>query len=121
GTTVEDSERFCSECGTPILTTTTTPAPAVTPAQPVQTQPQQTAYAVSASGAPPLGLGATAPFEATRVSGQPISSSMAPKIIVGVVAAVLVLVVIVSLVMRTGGASVEKKLDDAIARKNLFG
>src|SRR5207247_1195713 len=59
--------------------------------------------------------------QSVATTGQTTTSSIAPKVILGIVAGVFVLVVIVAIAMTAGGNSVEKKLDSAIAKRNLFG
>jgi tetratricopeptide (TPR) repeat protein len=123
GNTVEDTEQFCSECGTRVPTLSANQAqPIVAPQPPpVQTQPQQPAYVgASVASTPAFDIGGSSASQVSPASGQAISS-IAPKLILGVAAVVIVLVVIVVIAMTAGGGSVEKKLDEAIAKKNLFG
>lgn len=123
GSTVEDNNQFCMECGTRVRVMPTTPAPTLVLPQPVQTQPQPTAYVGGADGAPAYGVNAPYPSQVAATSAPATASSMTPKLIVGVIAGILVLAVVIALAMRggIGGDSVEKKLDEAIAKKNLFG
>lgn len=125
GSTVEDNKQFCSECGTRVATITAThPQLIVSPQpQPVQTQSQQSAYAgASVSGTPTLSnlAGSSASSQAIPTSEQVTPSSITPKVILGLVAGAFVLVVIVAIAMTAGGNSVEKKLDEAIAKKAFF-
>src|SRR5260370_25438773 len=120
GNTVEESEQFCSEGGPRVPTLAAEQAQPIIPSrpQPVQAQPQQPTYpGSSVSSAPAFDFGGAS---AAPASGQAISS-IAPKVIVGLVAGVIVLVAIVAIAMRAGGDSVEKKLDEAIAKKTLVG
>ena len=47
-------------------------------------------------------------------------SSIAPKIVIGVIAGVLLLVVLIAISLSVGGNTVEKQLDEAITKGNLF-
>lgn len=125
GNTVADNQHLCSECGTRVLTFTATQPQLIVSPQPqsVQSQAQPPAYAgTSVSGAPTLNnlAGSYASSQAIPTSEQVTSSSNAPRVILGLVAGVLVLVVIIAVAMTAGSNSVEKKLDEAIGKKTFF-
>lgn len=63
----------------------------------------------------------TYPHQPAYAAAGHAVSSMAPKVILGVVAGVFLLAAIIATAIALSGNSVEKKLDNAIARKNLFG
>ena len=119
GSTVEESEQFCSECGNRVPNITATQPQPITSSQSIQSQPQPAAYAVASPAAlPTLDFGGSS---TVTTPAQSTSTSNVPKIVLGVVAGAFLLAVIILIAITAGGKSVEKKLDEAIAKKNIFG
>lgn len=139
GTAGNPSEQFCGRCGVPFNASSasrperigsTPPSPVAT--ETVSSQPgvfdsaRESFSTISTDATTPTLDNLSSPYQARDYAGTTKSpanatSSVAPKVVVAVVAMVFLVVVIIAISVSTvGGNSVEKQLDEAITRGNLF-
>ncbi len=133
GTVANQSQEFCGRCGVALSASSSNrgqcgnsgePAPTVHQASTSYPSFVPTPEVSAGFGAvvtnPTLdNLSTTYPAAASPATTTP-TTSIAPKIVVGVIAGVLLLVVVIAISLSVGGNTVEKQLDEAITKGNLF-
>lgn len=134
GTVGNTSQEFCGRCGVALSTFFSSRGQDENSGQPVLTIHQASisypgSFVPTQEVAADFGPVVTNPTldnlsttyaAATSPATTATRTSIAPKIVVGVIAGVLLLVVVIAISLSVGGNTVEKQLDEAIVKGNLF-
>ncbi|MDX6529199.1 MAG: hypothetical protein QOH41_1489 [Blastocatellia bacterium] len=135
GTVGKTSQEFCGRCGLPLNASSSNRDQEGDSGQPAPTVHQTSAlypgsFVPTQEGAAGLDAKVTNPVidnfssaypaAASTVTKTATTGSIAPKIVVGLIAAVLILVVVIAISLSVGGNTVEKQLDEAITKGNFF-
>jgi len=135
GTVGNTSQEFCGRCGVALSASFSNrgqhensgqPAPTVHqantsyPGSFVPTQEVATGFGAVVTNPTLDNLSASYAAAASPATTTTNKSSIAPKIVIGVIAGVLLLVVLIAISLSVGGNTVEKQLDEAITKGNLF-